>query len=208
MASGRGGLVWVVGVRGKPPGSGGVVLNGCALYVARCSMQVRVFTLRDSPEVGGFDDRALAAFCASHRVTEVAHHVVLLHGEPRLLVLVTWRGEASALPSTSTRQGEAGSRETEAAELDAAEKRRYEALRQWRNQHARTTGKPPYLLFNNRQAQAMARAAPTTLAALQTIDGIGASRVEAWGAAVIELLAGVASLEPAPATDPSEADDG
>jgi len=157
-------------------------------------MQVRVFSLCFSSELRGFDDRELVAFCASHRITEVAHHVVQVDGEPWLLVLLSWRGESLATSSEVIRRSSSEDVAVAAQSLDPQELARYEALRQWRNQHARTTGKPPYLLFNNRQALAIARAAPTTLSALSNVEGIGASKLEAVGAQILELLNGPGSV--------------
>lgn len=129
-------------------------------------------------------------FCASKRVIDVAHHILDVQAQPWLVALVTWRGESEAIPR---RRAFAARREnTEPdAPLHSDAQARYEALRQWRNQHARSTGKPPYLIFNNRQAVAIAQRAPTSLAELGEIDGIGSSKLEAWGAAVLKLLAGV-----------------
>ena len=166
-------------------------------------MQVKVFSLRFSAELDAFDDRELCAFGDTHRLTEIAHHVVHIDGDPVLLVLVTWRGETSpASMPFQVRRDRVEASET----LDPLELQRYEALRQWRNQHARTTGKPPYLLFNNRQALAIARAAPVSLAALGNVDGIGPSKVEAWGPQVVELLASLGKL-PAAQTSPNHSGD-
>lgn len=86
---------------------GGALLaqkRGVAASHCGALMQVRVFSLCFSSDLGGFDDRALVAFCAAHRITEVAHHVVQVDGEPWLLVLVTWRGESLATSSEAIRR--------------------------------------------------------------------------------------------------------
>jgi superfamily II DNA helicase RecQ len=150
-------------------------------------MRIRVMTLTVDREIGAFDDTALDAFCETHRVSDSAHYVIHADGEPKLVFVLTWRedGPSAARSPRAPRVRE----RSEPSTLTPEEQARYEALRQWRNQHARATGKPPYLLFTNDQAAAMARRVPTTLAALGEIEGIGASRIESWGSAVVELLA-------------------
>lgn len=158
-------------------------------------MHVRVLTLSLDPDGVGFDDDALVSFCAEHKVTEVVHHVVTVGGEPRLVFVLTWRDQGAAGTVRGSARPTGGRRsrspQAELPDLSPAEKARCETLKLWRNQHARSVGKPPYLIFNNLQAAAIAQRVPRSLAALGEIEGIGSSRAEAWGTMVLELLAGL-----------------
>lgn len=158
-------------------------------------MHVRVLTLSLGPDGVGFDDEALVSFCAEHQVTEVVHHVVSVAGEPRLVFVLTWRDQEAGRSvrgiARSTSGRRAGASRAALPDLSPAEQARFETLKQWRNQHARSAGKPPYLIFNNGQAAAIAQRVPRSLAALGEIEGIGSSRAEAWGTMVLELLAGL-----------------
>jgi len=163
-------------------------------------MRIAVFSLRFDDDGVGFDDSELQEFCASHRVLDASHQVVQRVDALWLIVIVSWREPPTETPPLSRQRGHrvahlaSATAPTEA--LDPAVAARYDALRTWRNQHARQSGKPPYLIFNNRQATQIAQNPPTTLAALASIEGIGPSRVEAWGAQVVELLAELSGVQP------------
>jgi hypothetical protein len=49
----------------------------------------------------------------------------------------------------------------------------FETLRAWRSERCKQEGIPPYVICNNRQLAAVAKARPPTLAALGRIDGFG-----------------------------------
>jgi DNA helicase-2/ATP-dependent DNA helicase PcrA len=72
------------------------------------------------------------------------------------------------------------------ADLDPAGQQRYEALRELRNELR--DGKPAYVVFDNKTLAAIARQAPTSLAELSRISGIGPAKLEKYGDAVIALV--------------------
>lgn len=72
------------------------------------------------------------------------------------------------------------------AELDPAGQQRYEALRELRNELR--DDKPAYVVFDNKTLAAIARQAPTSLAELSRISGIGPAKLEKYGDAVIALV--------------------
>jgi ATP-dependent DNA helicase RecQ len=61
-------------------------------------------------------------------------------------------------------------------------------LKAWRTGEARAQSVPPYVIFHDRTLAAIAARRPQDLAALAAIDGIGAKRLERYGAALLELL--------------------
>jgi DNA helicase-2/ATP-dependent DNA helicase PcrA len=63
------------------------------------------------------------------------------------------------------------------------------ALRQWRLERSRQDRVPAYVVFNDRTLQAIAAARPATLVALRSVDGIGPAKLEAYGDAILELVA-------------------
>jgi ATP-dependent DNA helicase RecQ len=73
--------------------------------------------------------------------------------------------------------------------LDAAAEARFERLRAWRAQVAKEHGVPAYVVFHDGTLRAIAQRAPETRAALGDISGIGAAKLERYGAALLELLA-------------------
>jgi len=77
-----------------------------------------------------------------------------------------------------------------AATLDAADQGLFEALRTWRAAQAKEQGVPAYIVFGDATLRALAEAKPASLAALDGVTGIGAKKREAYGEAVLAVIAG------------------
>jgi len=80
-----------------------------------------------------------------------------------------------------------------AAELDGAAQARFAALKAWRASVAREHNLPAYVIFHDATLAAIAHNAPQSLDALQGISGIGARKLEAYGAAVLAVVTGRAA---------------
>ncbi len=64
-----------------------------------------------------------------------------------------------------------------------------EALRTWRNNRARTDGVPAYVVAGNRTLAAIATSEPADQAELLACEGIGPTKLERYGEAILELVA-------------------
>ncbi|MGH2970888.1 MAG: 3'-5' exonuclease, partial [Gaiellaceae bacterium] len=64
-----------------------------------------------------------------------------------------------------------------------------ERLRAWRLARARADGVPPYVVFHDTVLHAIADAQPTSLGDLSQIAGVGPTKLERYGEAVLALLA-------------------
>ncbi len=73
--------------------------------------------------------------------------------------------------------------------LDATAQHRYEALRSWRAEVAKARNLPAYVIFHDATLAAIAQRAPQSLDDLQGISGIGAHKLEAYGDAVLQVVA-------------------
>ncbi len=73
--------------------------------------------------------------------------------------------------------------------LDAGDLGLFEALRAWRAGAAKEQGVPAYIVFGDATLRALAEHRPASLADLDGITGIGAKKREAYGAAVLEVIA-------------------
>ncbi len=73
--------------------------------------------------------------------------------------------------------------------LDDSQRARFEALRAWRAEVAREHGLPAYVIFHDATLSTMAREQPATLDALAGISGVGAKKLEAYGADILGVLA-------------------
>ena len=124
-------------------------------------MKVRALTLRLDPETGAFDDSALQAFVADRTVISVTEHFFTDGGAPVWALLLTYRDDA---PFAEARPSGRRHDSNPAADLAPEERELYDALRAWRSDRSSAEGKPPYLLFNNRQLAAIAKARPRSKA--------------------------------------------
>ncbi|MGH7115854.1 MAG: HRDC domain-containing protein, partial [Stellaceae bacterium] len=96
-------------------------------------------------------------------------------------------------PREKRERGPRGARSAEkaapvAADLDPSAQALWEALRAWRLAEARQQQLPPYVIFHDATLIAVARRRPTTLAALADIPGIGRSKLDRYGPAVIAVV--------------------
>ncbi len=64
----------------------------------------------------------------------------------------------------------------------------FEALRQWRAAEAKLQGVPPYVIFHDSVLREIAAVRPTGLAQLGELRGVGASKLDRYGAAVLGVV--------------------
>ncbi|MGA3218998.1 MAG: ATP-dependent DNA helicase UvrD2 [Acidimicrobiales bacterium] len=64
-----------------------------------------------------------------------------------------------------------------------------QALRAWRSQRASSERKPPYVYLHDRTLEALANEAPSTMAALANVSGIGPGKLESYGDELLALIA-------------------
>ncbi|MDX2377478.1 DNA helicase RecQ [Microbacterium sp. LRZ72] len=75
------------------------------------------------------------------------------------------------------------------ASLDEADQPVFEALRTWRSEQAREQGVPAYIVFGDATLRALAEHRPRTSGDLSAIPGIGEKKREAYGEAVLAVIA-------------------
>jgi DNA helicase-2/ATP-dependent DNA helicase PcrA len=64
-----------------------------------------------------------------------------------------------------------------------------QALRTWRSQRATSEHKPPYVYLHDRTLEALACEAPSTMAELANVNGIGPGKLESYGDELLALIA-------------------
>lgn len=74
------------------------------------------------------------------------------------------------------------------AAFDAAARKRYLKLKEWRSQLARRTNKPAYVIFHDLSLAEMAQFAPHTMEDLHLINGMGERKLAAYGQELLTLL--------------------
>ena len=110
---------------------------------------------------------------------------------------VRLRAIGAAAAPARTRRGHAAAPRAGAAELDAAGQQRFDALRAWRAEVARAHDLPAYVIFHDATLAAVAARAPQTLDDLGAVSGIGAAKLEKYGAEVLRLVQGGVAREAA-----------
>ena len=78
---------------------------------------------------------------------------------------------------------------TAGAELPGAAQPLFERLREWRARVAREQGVPAYIVFGDATLRGIAVTRPATLEELSTISGVGEKKLEAFGDAVLAVVA-------------------
>ncbi|MFE7315343.1 DNA helicase RecQ [Streptomyces sp. NPDC057555] len=73
----------------------------------------------------------------------------------------------------------------------------FETLRAWRGRTAKEQGVPAYVIFHDATLREIAVTAPTSVAALGSISGVGESKLAKYGEQILEVLAGRGETEAA-----------
>jgi len=89
---------------------------------------------------------------------------------------------------TRGRRTRGGSSAAIAIDLDPDSQLRFDALREWRSNMAREQNVPAYVIFHDSTLRAIAQAAPDDLDELARVPGIGASKLDRYGEAVLQQL--------------------
>ena len=84
--------------------------------------------------------------------------------------------------------GAAAGRPT-AAELPPEAEEVFERLRAWRTSVAKELGMPPYVIFHDSTLRLIAASPPSTLDELRQVNGVGATKLDKYGQAILAVLA-------------------
>ncbi|MBU8579781.1 DNA helicase RecQ [Brevibacterium luteolum] len=113
----------------------------------------------------------------------------VLRGEETVLLREDEQRTRTAQATTgSPRRGS-----TAAAGLTGADAQLFESLRAWRTQQASHQGVPPYVVFSDATLTGIVRARPTNSAALSEVSGVGATKLDRYGEAVLSIVSGAAA---------------
>ncbi|MBW8808341.1 DNA helicase RecQ [Lysobacter capsici] len=108
----------------------------------------------------------------------------VLRGEREL----RFRTEAPKAARASTRKTRGGASAAPMIDMDPASLLRFNALREWRSTTAREQNVPAYVIFHDSTLRAIAENAPDDLDDLGRIPGIGVSKLDRYGEAVLQHL--------------------
>lgn len=132
-----------------------------------------------------FGETELNRFIAAHSVLEISRQLVVDGQQSHWAFAVQYDAPSEAQPRKPA-VGKVDYREL----LSEADFVLFDRLRALRKRLSDEQGVPPYALFNNDQLCQMVQRRTRSLADLQAIPGIGAARVEKYGAAFLAALSG------------------
>src|SRR5688572_28320546 len=166
------------------------VLRGDMTAKVESWAHYKVSTFGIGKERSGREWRAIIRQCIAMGLLTVEHDAFgglklagesreVLKGERRV-ALRAWR-EPRKSRRSSRAAAVAGDLPVEALSL-------FERLRAWRLEAAARHGVPAYVIFHDATLKEIARARPSSLAALQGISGVGAKKLEAYGADIVSLV--------------------
>jgi len=72
--------------------------------------------------------------------------------------------------------------------LEGGDAALFEALRRWRLELSREQGVPPYVILHDATLMALSAERPSTLEELAKIPGVGRSKLDRYGPAILELV--------------------
>jgi ATP-dependent DNA helicase RecQ len=98
------------------------------------------------------------------------------------------RGAARPSSRSSSASAAAGTAKLAASDLSPAQEAVFEKLRTWRGATAKEQGVPAYVVFHDATLRSIAVAAPSSLAELAAISGVGESKLAKYGESILELL--------------------
>lgn len=167
-------------------------------------MRVKLFTLRYSATLGGFDDSPVQEFSRDKEMLSFREYFFPVNEVPHLACVVTYQEPvvgsdilSAAREITSNRSprssnsGKArGKRQDPSVGLSESERTLFNTLRIWRADEARTQGVPAYVILRNRDLVALVTKRPDSRTALLGISGIGPKTVERYGDAILHKLHG------------------
>jgi ATP-dependent DNA helicase RecQ len=98
------------------------------------------------------------------------------------------RARRSSAGGSGAGAGSAGGRPA-AAELPPEAEPVFERLRAWRTSVAKELGMPPYVIFHDATLRLIAASPPSTLEQLRQINGVGDTKLDKYGQAILDVLA-------------------
>jgi len=132
-----------------------------------------------------------------HLRTEGDFHTLELNESARAVlkgdVSIVLREPRATPPRAKGMRTRGARAEVPALVLDAAAQERFQALKLWRAAVAREHNLPAYVVFHDATLAQMAERSPDTLGALAGISGVGAKKLQAYGADILEVMRGVAA---------------
>ncbi len=159
-----------------------------AVFIVGCSEGLMPISLAEAPEAVEEERRLLYV-----AVTRAREHVMLSFARSRKTGGRASRKRTRFLERWWPEAGRAPQRRVKAAgkvaDLDADQAHLFEALRAWRLDLASESSKPAYTVLTDASLVEIAQQRPSTIGALASVRGVGASKLDQFGAQILRVVA-------------------
>lgn len=149
-------------------------------------MKVKHFHIRLTPDSLQKDENALNDFMQSVIVKKTVPEVVTVGQTTYWTVLVFYENYSS--PDRAEKAGADNSSSVDISTLTTEEKERYEALRAWRTDVAKSKQLPSYIVASNAVLASISKLNPTAPDQLYEVKGMGDTKVNQYGDDIIAVL--------------------
>jgi superfamily II DNA helicase RecQ len=147
---------------------------------------LKIFTLKYEEKSEQFNDSIMTNFLADKELLKWESHFFERRNEYFWTVLVEYR---TLFPLQSIGKKEGNKNENYKQILSDNDWPLFNVLREWRTDMSKKEGIPPYIICNNIQMANIAIKRPSSLNALQEIDGIGKAKIEKYGREILQIIA-------------------
>ena len=149
---------------------------------------LKIFTLKYEERTESFNDSVMSNFLADKEILRWESHFFERKNEFFWTVLVEYRPMAISQtePFKKTEKSRDESYKEMLTENDLP---LFNVLREWRAERSKEEGIPPYIICTNLQLAKIAVTRPSSLNALQGIEGIGRSKIEKYGKEILQIIA-------------------
>jgi superfamily II DNA helicase RecQ len=148
---------------------------------------LKIFTIKFEDKLESFNDAVLHDFLADKAIIKWESHFFERKNDCYWTVMVEYSllsPSANTTFTKTTSQKEENYKEL----LTENDWPLFNVLREWRGKTCKEEGVPPYIIFTNMQLAKIAVTRPNSLNALQEIEGIGNSKREKYGRAILQLI--------------------
>ncbi len=160
-------------------------------------MKVRIFTLRFSKIMEGFDDENVRLFMSDKEIVSANEHFFEKDGLPYIALVLFYHSGPPALEVEKKTEARESRKSEYKSILDDQSMPAFNMLKEWRRERAKQMGSPPYVVFNNRELAMIAEKAPANLNELAQIRGVGSWKLEKFGDEVLGIVRKLAELKKA-----------
>jgi superfamily II DNA helicase RecQ len=140
-------------------------------------------------------EQEVNSFCSAHTITAVDKQFVADGANSFWSFCITWRTKENTVLTAG--KGKIDYRTV----LNDQDFQLFVKLRDLRKSTADSEGVPAYALFTNEQLATMVTNQTTTKSGLAGIEGVGAARIDKYGARFLEVLQQATAVPPSGMTD-------